>query len=1402
MRTVIILLHLILVSISLSSQAKLPDDVCMIESFNHVNESTSKIELLAYCQNNSGALIIVDDTKLYKVTDDPAETRFISEEDGVIEQVTVYNGEDDRGTYFFSIQDSGDSKTAILKYIDENFVVTEVAVVENTRRSTEVVLLVPNSTVIYFTVQLEERAQFSGDLYTLDRANPASLQKLDIGVEKTAKGGSLVPPLLDWDTNGFYYLRTESTGMSFEFFDHQAQESILIYDYSTERVSEMFCFGQECLIADVENGRIEILSVDLNSRMTTSLDFIEGAFSYSEINEVVDFEQYLFFTIASSQVESNLWVYDKQSSEINVVENALPGGRNLRIFKDHLFWISGNFDDVFGFSISYMDPMTKQISNVSDTEGAFNFGYLDDLIPFGDRLYVISSSTIDYIEDIGGSLLPIGRTSFKKTEVINNKLYNVDNQELIEISIDGSIITIGGNILPVFSLENVYVHQDIGPDDRELVVYDRVQDSTFLFVNFNEEYRPSKVVWQSAENTTISVFESKQYGYEPFHFNHEDETLSLIGDFDLSEFHLFNFTDYDNSILINLELESGDPYVGSFNTNTGLSNLLDEEQLMGERPNILAIYQDDLYYSISDRPWLPHGLWKYNPTEGHVFLKDGESWVGNSIDKNPIFIDNKLWLRTNQNVYSTDGTPEGTILEFEADSDPNTNFACLGNAYEAAGRMLFTQPGGFENDIWTYDSALGKTVLLQDLDMVNGVECIFNAFVVGENLVFSTGSSFGEEPELYSIKADGNLDFITINPKLDNFGNNHTILDDELYFNASTFLKTDGTADGTSTIFPNEVTDIRSNNDFVFFVNEGMIFSYDPKNEAMSQLFEEDLFFDSQDLHLNDSSLFFQARLSENGPFRLFKYELFSSNNVEAIVYHDEDNDRVYEDGEQGIQGVPVTINSRTFYTGSNGSFSFSSEDITALDLSVGDVNCWTHDGSNVVINQEADGRWSIHIGLVKSDAVGSVDGSLSIGIPRCGFTVPLWIDVTNNTCVPFTGKVGLVLDPLLSLESVISEESDIDNDTIWWDLVQTESQSSNHLVYVTVANENFNGDSFVVKSFIKDDLNGITIESETLQDSIRCAIDPNDKLVNPSREDPENSNYTLKDELLFYTVRFQNTGTDTAFTVVIKDQLSSKLDWSTLMPLSWSHDVITELSETGEITFTFNNILLPDDKINEPGSHGYVRYQIKSKANITDFDLIDNNAGIFFDFNEPIITNTVTNTLVETLDFDEDNSPFWQDCNDNDSSISPNSEEVANNNIDENCDGEILIIDADMDGFNSDEDCVDTDSTINPDAEEIANNDIDEDCDGEDLISTAVNELSILKVSFYPNPVHSHFYVDIQNNIRYQLSIYNTIGVKVLSSLNNNNIDVSDLSQGTYYVEIKDLDSSHFNLFKIAIIR
>ena len=112
------------------------------------------------------------------------------------------------------------------------------------------------------------------------------------------------------------------------------------------------------------------------------------------------------------------------------------------------------------------------------------------------------------------------------------------------------------------------------------------------------------------------------------------------------------------------------------------------------------------------------------------------------------------------------------------------------------------------------------------------------------------------------------------------------------------------------------------------------------------------------------------------------------------------------------------------------------------------------------------------------------------------------------------------------------------------------------------------------------------------------------------------------KDEYIYYHIRFQNTGTDTAFTVRIEDPLSPILDISTLEMLSASHTYTYSINDGPNLVVLFENILLPDSTTNEPASNGYFKFKVKPFAEYDYGTDIPNQAAIFFDFNEPVITN------------------------------------------------------------------------------------------------------------------------------------------------------------------------------------
>lgn len=143
-------------------------------------------------------------------------------------------------------------------------------------------------------------------------------------------------------------------------------------------------------------------------------------------------------------------------------------------------------------------------------------------------------------------------------------------------------------------------------------------------------------------------------------------------------------------------------------------------------------------------------------------------------------------------------------------------------------------------------------------------------------------------------------------------------------------------------------------------------------------------------------------------------------------------------------------------------------------------------------------------------------------------------------------------------------------------------------------------------------------------------AYDPNDKTPSPMGVGEEH--YIYKNTDLEYLIRFQNTGTDTAFTIVVRDTISNYLNLASFQPGASSHSYTwrTYGDNVQAVEFTFNNIQLPDSFVNEVASHGFFKYRIKQKTNVELGSVINNTAAIYFDFNEPVITNTTFHTIGE----------------------------------------------------------------------------------------------------------------------------------------------------------------------------
>ena len=270
---------------------------------------------------------------------------------------------------------------------------------------------------------------------------------------------------------------------------------------------------------------------------------------------------------------------------------------------------------------------------------------------------------------------------------------------------------------------------------------------------------------------------------------------------------------------------------------------------------------------------------------------------------------------------------------------------------------------------------------------------------------------------------------------------------------------------------------------------------------------------------------------------------------------------------------------------------------------------------------------------------IGKNDLSINLfnaGIVRPGFPATYHIFYRNTGTDTITnGTVSLIKDGNLNYSFSSPIPVSINGDTLKWNFSNLYPQdTANIIINFTVSPPPIVsiGDTIKATAIIASNNTDLTPidNTSTLKQLVRGSYDPNDKTENHGGK--LTSQQVANGEYLHYTIRFQNTGTDTAFNINIQDTLDSKLDWNTIQMLTASHSYQMTMNDGNKCTFSFKNINLVDSITNEPASHGYIVYKIKPKQTVALGDTIKNRAAIYFDFNPAVITNTETTLILNEV--------------------------------------------------------------------------------------------------------------------------------------------------------------------------
>jgi len=351
-----------------------------------------------------------------------------------------------------------------------------------------------------------------------------------------------------------------------------------------------------------------------------------------------------------------------------------------------------------------------------------------------------------------------------------------------------------------------------------------------------------------------------------------------------------------------------------------------------------------------------------------------------------------------------------------------------------------------------------------------------------------------------------------------------------------------------------------------------------------------------------------------------------SCGNVSGNVYMDYDADCTAQAGETRVPGALLEVLPGPYYAFSNSHGNYS------LNLPIGNFTVQQL-GSTVAehcfgapipfnITGIITGVDLADTSLVALDA--KITGEHSPARP--GFPFMLGLRLTNLTPAA-TGNTSTVFtfDPAFSFVSSEPAGTVVGN-TITWDQNSLGAFEQRYLtVYLQVAPDiNLLGTTLVNTATVTTANTDADPTNNTVQlpVTITGAYDPNEKVATTSTRSSTDLYYLDLDEWVDYTIRFQNTGTDTAFNVVITDTIPLELDLGTLELGASSHVDSVSITEGHVLRWAFDNIQLPDSNVNELKSHGFVSFRIRPRLPLTAGTAISNTANIFFDFNPPVITD------------------------------------------------------------------------------------------------------------------------------------------------------------------------------------
>jgi hypothetical protein len=372
----------------------------------------------------------------------------------------------------------------------------------------------------------------------------------------------------------------------------------------------------------------------------------------------------------------------------------------------------------------------------------------------------------------------------------------------------------------------------------------------------------------------------------------------------------------------------------------------------------------------------------------------------------------------------------------------------------------------------------------------------------------------------------------------------------------------------------------------------------------------------------------------------VFEHNYFYCSIMPVSFFHDVNTNCVFDSGEAAFilpvlteidsSGIPIDTISATsgFYITAKGPVG-TIYGFKVLPMDGFTLSCLsspiTYDTVHSFVNSYSPKYIGITCG---SETTFDLNQSITI---NCGRHLSSgYIVASNARCFAKDAIVSLTFSPKYEYASAYPTPLSHSENTITWSLASLSAYSSSPAalsfsISTTTSGWLLPGDTIQTRLVISptagdfDSSNNVSIRVDT----VKSSYDPNEISVMPEGS-------VLPCTPLRYTINFENTGNDIAHNIYVMDTLSDNLDPRTLRIIAASSIMNIALLRSGGhniVKFDFPGINLLDSS-HHNRCDGMVVFTIKTKTGLPDGAAINNIAGIFFDDNPVVMTNSVNNTI------------------------------------------------------------------------------------------------------------------------------------------------------------------------------